>query len=200
MPIAGLPMKIFRTLLCGALLLAGACGAHAQSPYLFYVTLRGSSYQTNDAGVFVPVPMSDQSILADAARAGGITDLKTLALVYHINGSSFGDTIDVVNSSTGASLKTVFGFYFGDDPTLNRLALTNSATSEVRRIDYIYTDQSSHSMGTAFLTKRFVTDAKDNVRTTIDAQMQWIVTPIGNDGVKICKASFTTTTPFRGSP
>jgi len=80
--------------------------------------------------------------------------------------------------------------------TLGRTALTNSAASEVRRVDYIYTSQNSHSMGASFTTKRFITDKTGAVHTTIDGQMEWIVNPVGNSNTKVCTATFTTTKPF----
>jgi hypothetical protein len=172
----------------------------ALAQYEFLITVRGTSYQPNSAGNIVAVPITETTLLQDAAAAGGITDLKSLALVYHVGGSSFGDTIDVVNATNGVPYTTLFGLFFGDDISLGRTALTNSVGTEVRRVDYIYTSQNSHSMGAGFVSKRYLTDAGGNVRTTIDAQMQWIVNPQGADGTKVCTASFTTTRLFTGAP
>ncbi len=172
--------------------------AVAQGNYMFRITLRGTCYQTNANGQVVATPISESSLLQDAAAAGGITDTKTLALVYHVQGSGFGDTIDVVYASNGSVATTLYGLFFGDDTvqSLGRTALTNSPGNEVRRLDYIYTTQNTHSMGACFTTKRYLTDGKGNVRTTIDGEMQWIVNPVGGTGTKVCKARFTTTKPF----
>jgi len=83
---------------------------------------------------------------------------------------------------------------------LGRTALTNSPGTEVRRLDYIYTSQSSHSLGACFTTKRFQTDGKGNVRATFNGQMQWVVNPVGSAGTKLYTGNFTTTRPFAGSP
>ena len=160
----------------------------------FYVTFRGTCYQTNSSGDIVGTPISEQTWLQQAAQAGGVTDLKTLALVYHINGSSFGDTIDVVNPTNGVAYTTLFGFFFGDQ--LGRTALTNSPPNEVRRVDYIYTQQSPYALGGSFLTKRYVMDGNGNVFTTIDAEMEYLVRPDASNPAKICFGSFTTTTDF----
>lgn len=170
--------------------------ASAQS-YLFRMTFRGTCYQTNASGNIVATPITEASLLQQAAQAGGV-DPSTLALVYHVQGSSFGDTIDVVNSSSGAVATTLYGLFFGDDSVqvLGRTALTNSVGNEVRRVDYIYTSQNSHSMGASFTSKRFLTDTKGNVHTTIEGQMQWIVNPTGANGTQICTGTFTTTRPF----
>ena len=182
-------------LLCAVLL--SQLSASAQSPYLFRLTLRGTCYQTDASGNIVTAPITETTLLQDAAQAGGV-DPKTLALVYHVQGSSFGDTIDVVNGSTGAVATTLYGLFFGDDSVqaLGRTALTNSAANEVRRVDYVYTSQNSHSMGASFTTKRFLTDKNGSVFPSFNGQMEWIVNPVGNSSTKVCTATFTTTKPF----
>src|SRR5947208_7506200 len=93
--------------LCLALAL---CGGSARAQYLLYLTFSGISYQTNAAGNIVATRISEQTWLKQAAAAGGITNLSTLAVVYHVNGnSSFGDTIEVVNSYYGTTYTTLFG-------------------------------------------------------------------------------------------
>jgi len=175
--------------------------AQAQVPYMFHITFRGTCYQTNTMGTVTAMPITDETLLQDAATAGGV-DWKTLALVYHVQGSSFGDTIDVVKASTGEVGTTVFGLFFGDNTTqdLGRTALTNSVGTETRRLDYIYTSQNSHSMGACFTTKRFQGDNNGHVRATIDGQVTWIVNPVGSTGTKVCTGSFVTTKPFNASP
>jgi hypothetical protein len=173
-------------------------GASAQTTFMFHMTLRGTCYQTNTTGKVVATPITEQTLLQDAATAGGV-DWKSLALVYHIQGSGFGDTIDVVNASTGVVGTTLYGLFFGDNSTqdLGRTALTNNIGTEVRRLDYIYTSQNSHSMGACFTTKRYQSDNGGNLRALYEGTMQWIVNPVGNAGTKVCIAKFNTTKPFR---
>jgi hypothetical protein len=175
--------------------------ALAQSSFLFKITFRGTCYQTNTTGVVVATPVTEQTLLQNAATSGGV-DWHTLALVYHVQGSSFGDTIDVVDATTGAVATTLYGLFFGDNTVqdLGRTALTNSPGTEVRRLDYIYTSQNSHSMGACFTTKRYQTDRNGNGRATIEGQMQWVVNPVGDAGTKLYTASFITTRPFVASP
>jgi hypothetical protein len=124
-------------------------------------------------------------------------EVTNLVLVYHVKGSTFGDTIDVINTTSG-SATTLFGFFFGEDASLNRTALTNIAGTEIRRVDYLYTRQNSHSMGTGFVTKRYLAAGNGDVRATVDGgQLQWIVLPENGRGPKVGKASFTTTRPYR---
>ena len=175
-----------------SLLALGLFSANAQ--FEFKVIFRGASYQTNGNGLVFSTPITEQTILQAAAQAGGITDLSTLALVYHVQGSSFGDTIDVVNATNGIAYKTVFGFFFGDDPSLNRVAITNGTGTEVLRVDYIYTDQNSHSMGAAFVTKNYSPGGQQ--LTSVTGRMQWIVNPISPAGTKVCYGSFTATNPL----
>ena len=172
-----------------SVLVIGQLTATAQ--FEFQVIFRGTAYQTNGNGQVFSTPITDQTLLQQAAAAGGITDLSTLALVYHVQGSSFGDTIDVVNATNGVAYKTLFGFYFGDDPSLNRVAITNGTRSEVMRVDYIYTDQNSHSMGAAFVTKNY--NPGGQPLNAVTGRMQWIVNPIPPAGTKACYGSFTAT-------
>ncbi len=175
------------------LALAGAPRASAQ--YLFSVTFRGTNYQADATGKVVPHPMTEQSILQELAAAIG-ADPKSWALVYHVAANGFGDALEVVNASTGATLSTYLGFYFGDTASLNRVAITNAPGTETRRIDYLYTDQNTHSMGAAFVTKRYPHDAAGNTRTTIEGFLHWVVAPTASGGTRICVGTFTTTRPF----
>src|SRR5207249_6835171 len=94
-----------RAVFCLALAL---CSSRTQAQYLFYLTFRGISYQTNAAGNITATPITEQTWLQQAAAAGGITDLSTLAVVYHVNGNAtFGDTIEVVNSYYGSTYTTL---------------------------------------------------------------------------------------------
>ncbi len=165
-----------------------------------YVNLRGTSYQTNASGRMVPHLITQRTLIRDEAQRLGVTPLKDLALVYHFNGSSFGDTIDLVNVTNGVVLSSVFGFFFGDDAALNRVAITNSAGTEVKRVDYIYTRQNSHSMGAALTTKRYVHRGRNSAFPVVMSRMQWVVAPEGTNPTQICVASFTTTRPFKPHP
>ena len=177
-------------------------GVAAQSPFLYRLTMQGICYQTNGTGDFVASPLTDKVILQDAAKAGGVSP-DSIALVYHLQSSGLGDTLDIVNASNGSTIVNLFGLYFGDDPTLGRSAATNSTQTVIRRLDYIYTQQNStytsfntHSMGSAFTVKRILTDTNGVTHYTIEAQMSWIVNPSGTNGTKLCTVNLSTTTPF----
>jgi hypothetical protein len=184
------------------LLAAARFGALAQSPYLYHLTFQGTCYQTNSSGNFAAIPVTDKILLQDAAQAGGVSP-DSIALVYHFQSSGLGDTIDIVNAKTSSTLANLFGLYFGDDSSLGRSAATNATKTEIRRVDYIYTQQNTaftsfntHSMGAAFTVKRFLTDTNGVTHATVEAQMCWIVNPSGTNGTKVCNANFSTTTPF----
>ena len=183
-------------------LLASPFVAFAQTPFLYHLTFQGTCYQTNSTGNFVATPITDKTLVQDAAKAGGLNPA-SVALVYHIQSSGLGDTIDFVNATNGSTLANMFGLYFGDDPTLGRSAATNSTRTEIRRVDYVYTQRNStyssfntHSMGASLTVKRFMTDTNGTTHATVQAQMEWIVNPAGTNGTKVCTASFNTTTPF----
>jgi hypothetical protein len=187
-----------------ALFAATQFSTRAQSPFLYHLTLQGTCYQTNATGNFVATPITDKILLQAAAQAGGVSP-GSIALVYHLQSSGLGDTIDVVNANTGSTLANLFGLYFGSDASLGRSAATNATKTEIRRLDYIYTDNqqnttytsfNTHSMGSAFTVKRFLTDTNGITHATIEAQMSWIVNPSSTNGTKLCTAYFSTTTPF----
>jgi hypothetical protein len=173
----------------------------------YRITFRATSYQTDGSGQFVAVPLTEQTLLQDIAQSGG-RDPNSLALVYTFQPSgSLGDTIDVVNISDGSLVVNVFGLFFGDDfgsaNPLGRTAATNSPVTEIRRLDYIYTQQSftytsynTHSMGASFTAKRVMGDANGNLHATVDAKIHWIVNPQNGNGTKVITGSFTTTKPF----
>lgn len=180
----------------------GLLNASAQSPFLYRMTLRGTCYQTNASGNFVSLPLTEKVITDAAAQAGGLNP-SSIALVYHLQSSGLGDTIDFVDANTGSTLANLFGLYFGDDTTLGRTAATNSTQTEVRRVDYLYTQQNTaftsyntHSMGAAFTVKRFLTDTNGVTQTVVEAQISWIANPSGTNGTRICTASISTSTPF----
>jgi hypothetical protein len=167
----------------------------AGAQYLFSVTFRGTNYQADATGKVLPQPMTEESILQALAAPIG-ADPKAWALVYHVAANGFGDTLEIVDAKTGAPLDTYLGFYFGEDVSLNRMAITNAAGTQTRRIDYLYTSQNTHSMGAAFVTKRYLRDGAGNTRTTIEGQLHWVVAPTASSGTRICIGSFTTTRPF----
>lgn len=195
-------MKSAYTILVCAFWLCAA-SPEAQAQYLFKFLFKGTAYQTNGTGNVIQTPITERTLLQDRAIRGGITDLSKVAIVYHIAGDQKGDTVEIVDAASGAALAFQFGLWFGADPSLDRSAITNAAGTEARRIDYIYTTESStytspsgHSVGAAFVTKRFLKDANGNVHTTIEGPFHWMVNPQGTNGTIVCSGVFTTGAPF----
>jgi hypothetical protein len=176
--------------------------AVAAQPYMFKFVFKGMCYQKDASGNIVGVPITDQTLLADRAQMGG-QDPNTLAIAYHLGGDEKGDTVEIINATSGAIQTFEFGFWFGSDASLGRSALTNNAGTEIRRVDQLftlndstYTSGNSHGMGTAFLTKRFLTDNNGNVHVTIEGPMQWIVNPLGTNSTKVIYGTFTASQPL----
>ena len=118
------------------------CRSFGQSPFLYNMTLQGTCYRTNATGNFIATPITDKILVEKAAQSGGVSS-SSILLVYHLENSGLGDTIDFVNATNGATIMNLFGLYFGDDPTLGRTAATNSTATEIRRLDYVYTQQNT---------------------------------------------------------
>lgn len=189
--------QLFRWMLRVVCLAAPILPLFAQNPGKYHITLRGTAYERDATGNLVPAEITEKTLLEEAAQARGLTNLNSLALVYHVRGSSFGDTIDLVEAATGAPITSVLGFFFGEDRSLNRTAITNAPGTMIKRIDYLYTRQNSHSMGTGFVTRRNVADVSGNVRVAVDGgQLQWIVLPENGRSARMCRATFTTTRAF----
>src|SRR5688572_7115945 len=180
-----------------------AVGFTQEQPRVYKLAFKGMAYQRDGSGNIVGVPLTEQLLLS--ARTGGYT--QDLAVAYFIDGDAGrGDTIEIVNTITGAKHGLLFGLWFGDDRSmkLGRTALTNAALTEIRRVDQvftldnsIYSSQNAHGVGTSFVAKRFVQDTAGNTRATIDVSIHWMVNPWGtNRWAKICHGTFISTEPL----
>ena len=126
-----------------------------------------------------------------------------MAIVYHVGGSGFGDTIDVVNRATGATLTSLLGLFFGDPSIqdVGHLPVSNAAGDQVRRIDQVFVCyrgnfESGESLGSAFVTKRFQQDASGNRHDTIEADLNYLARQEGTNSTHMVVGTFTTTRPF----
>jgi hypothetical protein len=181
-----------------ALLLFFAGNIRAQTYDEYKFTFSGTAYQTNSLGTLIATHISDQTLLADRARQGGISNLTTVSLVYHIGGDPLGDTVEVISNKTGQTLTTEFGFYFGSDGALGRTAVANLSQTMERRLDYIYTFYNStytfstgDSLGAAFTYKRLVKQGAVT-NALISGTMSWSVTPTGtNTKPMFCTGTFS---------
>ena len=169
---------------------------NAQTQGLLQMALTGTSYTTDAQGHIVPQVINNQTLLQKAAAAGGLSDTSGLGLAYHLNGNSLGDTIDVINRTNGVVLKTLFGLYFGE--SFGRQSLVSTSHKQMKRIEYIYTDQNDHSLGSAFLTDYFFLDSNGNTNATyVLGQMQFLITTDSTHAAtQVCTASFTTLRPW----
>jgi hypothetical protein len=188
----------------GACLATGlAFNAHAQTYQEYQFIFSGTVYKTNALGNIVSTHITEQTLLADRARQGNITDLSSISMVYHINGNSLGDTVEVISNATGQTLATEFGLYFGSDGALGRTAVTNLLQMQQRRIDYIYTfDNSTYtyansdSVGAAFTYKDYV-KAGSKTNAIINGTMSWDAIPTEtNAGPIVCVGTFSLGKPL----
>ncbi len=173
-------------LLC--LSLISTLSASAQSR--FHFSFQGTCWTTNAEGQMYPRPANNRTWLQDYAAANGITDLKSISLVYHVNADARGDAIEIINPTTGATVDTFLALFFGE--SLDRQALTNGDGSEIRRVDYIYNHQISHSIGSSLLHQRTYVDARGATNTTIQCQMQYILLPDATHGTTVCNGMLFT--------
>src|ERR1043166_7477145 len=188
-------MNIKILLTCGALLAGFASAGFGQNKFQFVFT--GTCWTTNASGQIVPKPITNATLLGDFAAANGIANTAWLTLAYHLKGNELGDAIEVINRTNGASVGTIFGLYFGED--FGRQALLSGSGKQLRRIEYVYTDQNSHSLGSALLTDYYFFDNAGNAtNTVIRVQMQYLIVPDAkHSNLRVCSGSFTTTRPWK---
>ncbi|HLX70914.1 MAG TPA: hypothetical protein VKV04_14910 [Verrucomicrobiae bacterium] len=185
--------KQFLTILSGISLVLGV-DAHAQK---LQMALSGTCSTLDAQGHIVSQPINNQTLLQQAATAGGLNSTSGLGLAYHINGNSLGDTIEVINSNNGTTLTTLYGLYFGE--SFGRQLLISASHKQMKRLEYVYTDQNSHSLGSALLTDYFFFDNSGNTNATyVLGQMQWIITTDStHTNAQVCTANFTTLRPWK---
>jgi len=194
-------MKTFS--ITATILVFVACNLSAQTYHEYKFIFSGTAYKTNAAGNIVATHITDQTLLADRARQGNITDLATISLVYHLNGNELGDTIDIISNATGQTLTTELAFYFGSDGGLGRTAVTNLVQTQERRVDYIYTFNNStytyansDSVGAAFTYKSFVKRGKET-NAVVTGTMSWDAIPTeANAGPVVCTGTFSLGRPM----
>jgi hypothetical protein len=188
-------------LLATAVWLGGGLVALGQTYTEYKFVFKGIAYQTNASGNLVGTPITDQTLLQSRASQGGITDLSTVAIVYHIGGDTNdiepGDTVDVIYTNSPTALTTEFSLFYGSTSGNGRTAVTNAAQSEVWRADYIYTfDMSAYtfdnddSVGLCLTHKINVAPTNGFANTIITGDMSWGVAPQGTNGPMVIVGTF----------
>lgn len=164
-------MKFSSSLLCAvAVFSAVATNVQAQTTmYEFF--FQGTRFQTNGAGLIKPYPVTEKTLLKEIAAAANVPNPSYMRMVYHVGGSELGDQVQIINSTNGVVLDNVFGLFFGQ--SFARVGLTNKLGSDVRRIDYVYTKQDSHSMGAAFVTRSFI-KTNNVTRLSVKGDIEWV--------------------------
>jgi len=180
-------MKTSRTIvLLAACALISQTHISATAQGMFPFIFTGTCTQINGGGNIVKVSISQRTLLNEVAQAASV-DPGGLMLVYHLHGTDFGDTVDVINASTGAVVVNLFGFYFGED--FGRQAITNSTRTVIKRLDYIYTQQNDHSLGAALVTKTLQPKIS-GMQTQVSGTMSWVVESTASSPTKICNGTF----------
>ena len=176
-------------------LLGSALSSSAQNK--LQMVISGTCYTTDSQGRIVAQPISNQTLLQKAADAGGLPDASGLALAYHLNGNTLGDPIEVISRTNGTTLATLFGLYFGE--SFGRESILSASHKQMKRIEYIYTDQNSHSLGSALLTDYFFLDSNGNTNATyVLGQVQYLIlTDSTHTNAQVCSATFSTLRPWK---
>jgi hypothetical protein len=213
-------MQMMKTTAVTFAFLLGAFSVRAQTYYEYKWIFNGTAYQTNGAGNIVGTPITDQTLLQTEAQLLNITNLGTVSLVYHLEGSyPLWDTVELISNANCETLTTLFGLYYGSQyagetnaagqptNTLGRYAVTNATQLEQRRVDQVYTFNdtlytydNSGSLGASFTCKRFLVDTSGDTNMFIDGTLFWDVIPTGTNVAPIlCAGHFTLGQPIPGA-
>jgi hypothetical protein len=165
-------------------------GAEAQSQFQF--TFHGTCWTTNAAGQFISRKINNKTLLQDFAPANILTNSRSLALVYHVNADERGDTIEVVNTADGTIVFPLLSLFFGT--AFERVALDTGNGLQEKRIDYVYSHQIDHSIGSTLSDVHFSRDRNGKTnRSLISGQMDYILLPDAqHPTLQICNGNFTT--------
>jgi hypothetical protein len=191
-------MKLLQlTALSVAILSFSAINLQAQ--YLYKFVFKGMCWQSDTNGNIVNIPFTDQTIINEQAAGLGL-DPSSLTLVYHIGADPHGDNVDIVRSSDGAFILHEFLFWFGDESSFNRMALTNATGTDIRRNDQLFTQNNSphtcdnsHGMGTVYTSKKIIGVTNGIPYYKIEGTLQWVVNPVNGASSKTCYGTFTAT-------
>jgi hypothetical protein len=164
-------------------------GFHADAQELLQLKLQVKALSTNEAGRLVKQNINNETLLRDFADSNGITNLNSLALVYHVAGDERGDVIEIVDTTTGNLLSQVFGLLFPVD-------LPTGDGSQLSRFVYLYNDQQSVSMGSGMLRERIALTKQGNTNRTINGELQFYLLPDATNGLRMCTGTINASKLF----
>jgi hypothetical protein len=184
-------------ILIGLCLLPAA--GRAQSYWL--LKYEGTSVRTNKAGQIASRPMTDKTLARLCANNAGVSNATQLSLVLHLNATSLGDTLEVVNTGDPNLFRCeVLKLAFAE-------SFTNSSGTFIKTFAYIYNDESdifgdpsAHSRGSAVITRKTTRDSHGATHTTITGKLQfwlgvWLENAPAND-VVVCAGTFAAQRPL----
>lgn len=155
---------------------------------MLQVKFDGVCRGTNDAGDYIRELVNNKSLLRDYAEQNGITNRRSIDLVYLPKGDERGDVIAVVDANTGAVLFHEFALFFSKD-------LPTADGSQISKFAYIFNHQTSDSIGSAML-RELLLDRRGNAIHIITGNLQFFLPPDGTNGLRLCTATVTTGKPF----
>jgi hypothetical protein len=186
-------MNAKKRILClMGLLLLSCQTVWAQAQDQYHIAFKGTRATTDNSGKIVSAYIDNATLVQEFAKVNGIHDTSWLGMAYHFGGNALGDTIEIVNRTNGTPVYSVFGLYFGED--FGRPFLVSASRRQSQRLEYIYTDQNSQSLGSALLTTYYFLDSngKTNNRVVLGS-VQYVVAPTTlHTNTQACSGTFTT--------
>lgn len=164
---------------------------------LFQFTFHGTAWTTNGDGKIISHPVNQAVWLNDYITSNGLTNTNSLALVYHLNGDDRGDVIEVVNATNGTLISPMWALFFGD--SFGRMSLSDASGTRFRRIQYVYGQQISESVGSAFLIERIFLDRKGNTNgLSLQGSMSYELLPDSNHAnLQVVQGTLMVTRPAK---
>jgi hypothetical protein len=161
-----------------------ALSVHAQG--LYQVNFQAQCTRLDAAGKTVISTINNRTLLKDCAQTLGMTDTRSLVLVFHRNGDDRGDTIDFVDKTTGDRICRVFSL-------LAPQPVTNNLNTLERRYAYVFNTSMSHSLGSTVIDEKRTFDKAGNLtRFLANGAIQYYLLPTATNGLAICTGKFRT--------
>jgi hypothetical protein len=165
----------------------GTAALRAQGEML-QLRFEGSCRSTNESGEIIKRNVNNRSLLRDYAQAHSITNINTLALVYHSLGDERGDVIQIVNARTGEVLADVLALFFSVD-------LPNGDGSAIAKEVSLFNSQQSFAIGSGILKEQLL-DKKGNPDHRVSGTLQYYLLPTAEDGLQLCTANINASKTF----
>ena len=161
----------------------------ASAQQRFRLTFQAVCRVNDSSGRVTTARLSSRDLIQRCAAGAGITNSRSLELVYNLGAFFNGDSIEVVNTN-GNLICQPFRLLFGS-------GVTNSDGTLIERLAFVYNDQQSDPVGSATITERTTAGRGGSTRFVLQGKIQFLDLARPN-GLGVCNGTFATRTAISG--